>query len=82
MTVSSSTEFKLSVTLLTELKLFECLLNAFAALSLLAYLLVEQVADVDVLPVEVLCDLRRSLALRRAWHADEENSPHYNKNQG
>lgn len=65
--------------MLTKSKLLEGLLDLFTALGLLADFFVEQISDVDVLPMEVLCDLRGRLALGRAWHADEENSPHWNK---
>jgi len=65
--------------MLTESELLESLLDLFATLGLLADFFVEQIADVDVLPMEVLCDLRGCLALRRAWHSDEENSPHWKK---
>jgi len=65
--------------MLTESELLESLLDLFATLGLLADFFVEQIADVDVLPMEVLCDLRGRLALRRARHSDEENSPHWKK---
>lgn len=64
--------------MLTKSELLKGFLDVFAALSLLADFFVEQIADMDVLPMKVLCDLRRCLSLECAWHTDKKNSPHCN----